>query len=306
MADRSVARPLAVRSNGWTIRDAREEELERVVDLQAEIWGFAERDAVPARMLQVFQRIGGEVLVAARGREIGAFLVDLPCRQGPMRALHSSMLGVRPRHQDQGLGAALKWIQHDRAEARGIPLVVWTFDPLEAKNAHLNLDKLGAVSRTYLRDAYLPSSSAYHSGLGTDRLVAEWWVGTPRVRARRARAGRRAAVAGSLWRRSPSALAARSGPLAVPWPGRLRIPACAPAFRVEVPSSIQGLRDAHPGAARAWRDGLRGALEAAFRRGFVLDSVLRRGAGRRLRTEYLLARSDRLAEEGIPERAEDP
>jgi predicted GNAT superfamily acetyltransferase len=91
------------------------------------------------------------------------------------------MLAVLPDYRNAGLGRRLKLAQRDDAIARGFDLMEWTFDPLEIKNAHLNIARLGAISRRYKQDFYGPSSSPLQGGLPTDRLYAEWWLRSPRV-----------------------------------------------------------------------------------------------------------------------------
>jgi predicted GNAT superfamily acetyltransferase len=94
------------------------------------------------------------------------------------------MLAVLPKYQNQGIGRQLKLAQRDDAIARGIDLIEWTFDPLQLKNAHFNIARLGAVVRRYLVDVYGRTLSPLHGGLPTDRLVAEWWLRSPHVQDR--------------------------------------------------------------------------------------------------------------------------
>jgi len=98
--------------------------------------------------------------------------------------LHSNMMGVRPECQNYGIGRQLKLAQREEALSRGIDLVEWTFDPLEVRNARINLELLGAICRTYLVNVYGVTSSRLHGGLPTDRLVAEWHLNSARVKSR--------------------------------------------------------------------------------------------------------------------------
>ncbi len=82
----------------------------------------------------------------------------------------------------RGVGRRLKFFQRQDALKRGIGLVEWTFDPLELKNAHFNLVRLGAVARVLIPNCYGITGSALHAGLPTDRLVAEWWLDSDRVK----------------------------------------------------------------------------------------------------------------------------
>ena len=92
------------------------------------------------------------------------------------------MTAVLEGFRDRGVGRQLKLFQRQDALRRGIELIEWTFDPLEMRNAHFNLMRLGAVARRYIPDYYGVTESPLHGGLPTDRLVAEWWVASERVR----------------------------------------------------------------------------------------------------------------------------
>jgi predicted GNAT superfamily acetyltransferase len=108
--------------------------------------------------------------------------MSLPGYRDGAAYLHSHMLAVLPEYRNAGLGRRLKLAQREDALERGIERMEWTFDPLEIKNAHLNIARLGAIARRYRRDFYGPSTSPLQGGLPTDRLVAEWWLRSPRVR----------------------------------------------------------------------------------------------------------------------------
>ena len=96
--------------------------------------------------------------------------------------LHSHMTAVLPEFQNQGVGRRLKLFQRHDALKRGIRLVEWTFDPLELKNAHFNFVRLGAIARRFIPNCYGVTESPLHAGLPTDRLVAEWWIDSDRVK----------------------------------------------------------------------------------------------------------------------------
>ena len=174
------------------------DEMEACVALQIETWGFDESDAIPRKSFLLAQKIGGQVIGAfetgnegtreqtPKGTLVG-FAMSLPgikeSPEGPRPYLHSHMLAVRPSHRNRGLGAQLKWEQRRDALSRGIRHMEWTFDPLQIKNASLNIHRLGAISRAYLVDFYGVSSSRLQGGLPTDRLLAEWELDSPRVQA---------------------------------------------------------------------------------------------------------------------------
>jgi predicted GNAT superfamily acetyltransferase len=160
------------------------EEFAEVVTLQREIWGYAEVELLPLRFFIVAAKIGGQVLGGFAGGKMVAFCICLPgLKENRKNYLHSHMLGVLAAYRNTGLGRQLKWKQREYALAEGVDLIEWTFDPLELKNAFFNIERLGAVVRRYVHNQYGMTSSHLHGGLPTDRLVAEWWVKTPRVEA---------------------------------------------------------------------------------------------------------------------------
>jgi predicted GNAT superfamily acetyltransferase len=157
-------------------------DLADAVRLQKEIWGFEEIELLPVRLFVVATKIGGQVLGAFDGRHMIGFCLCIPgLKPGGATYLHSHMMGVLPAYQNRGIGRLLKFEQRLDALARGINLIEWTFDPLELKNAFFNIERLGAVVRRYVLNQYGTTSSHLHGGLPTDRCVAEWYIGSPRV-----------------------------------------------------------------------------------------------------------------------------
>ncbi len=177
------------------------EELEACVQLQIEVWGYADGDVIPRRVFLVAQKIGGQVIGAFDTGELASaeqgnaasmvgFALSLPGVKptGPdgrvASYLHSHMLAVREGYRNAGIGRRLKLAQREDALRRGITRMEWTFDPLEIKNAFLNIRRLGAIVRRYEPNFYGSSSSRLQGGLPTDRLVAEWWMDSARVKTR--------------------------------------------------------------------------------------------------------------------------
>lgn len=157
------------------------EEFRACVALQKEVWNFDDADLVPLRMFVVSQKIGGQIIGAFEGKEIIGYAFSIPGARNGHPYLHSHMLAVRKQYRNLGLGRTLKLAQRQDALARGFELMEWTFDPLEIKNAHLNLVRLGAITRRYTVNHYGISSSPLHGNLPTDRLIAEWWLSSKRV-----------------------------------------------------------------------------------------------------------------------------
>src|SRR5204863_5815649 len=135
------------------------EEMKACVTLQKEVWNFDDVDLIPLRMFVVSQKIGGQVIGAFDGSTLVGFAFSIPGSRSGHAYLHSHMLAVRESYRNYGLGRRLKLAQRDDAIEHGVELLEWTFDPLEIKNAHLNLARLGAIARRYSVNHYGHSSS---------------------------------------------------------------------------------------------------------------------------------------------------
>jgi predicted GNAT superfamily acetyltransferase len=157
------------------------DELRACVALQKEVWNFTDAELVPLRMFVVAEKVGGQVMGAFAGNEMVGFALSVPGTRSGKIYLHSHMLAVRADHRNGGLGRRLKLFQREEALSRGIELIEWTFDPLEIKNAYLNIERLGAIARRYNLNQYGITSSPLQGGLSSDRLIAEWWLRSKRV-----------------------------------------------------------------------------------------------------------------------------
>src|SRR5262245_19026619 len=159
------------------------EEFHACVALQREIWGEQDLEVEPATMFVVAAHTGGQTLGAFDGDRLIGFTLSMPGLRNGAAYLHSHMTGVHADYRDRGVGRMLKLFQREEALGRDIRLIEWTFDPLELRNAHFNLNRLGAICRRYLPNLYGITTSPLHRGLATDRLVAEWYLDSPRVMA---------------------------------------------------------------------------------------------------------------------------
>ena len=254
---------------------ASDQELQACVALQREVWGPGFSECVPVALLKVTQRLGGTLLGAFdREGRLDGFVFGLTgVVEG--RTVHwSDMLAVRAGVRDQGLGMALKAGQREALLTAGITLCHWTFDPLESRNAWLNLARLGALVREYVPDMYGSTDSPLHQGIGTDRFVVHWPLDSERVRAR---------VEGSA---DPPALADHEGlPRAfdvhsageLPAPGEPVELAGAERFLVPIPRSIQEVKVRDPDLAVRWRHATRGVLLPALGVGFQVSELLTGG-----------------------------
>ncbi len=169
------------------------EEYDACVRLQTDIWGYDVSDAIPLREFIVIEHIGGQIMGAfdlaqsakpgGDGPSMIGFAMAMPGVRDGKAYLHSHMLAVQPEYRNSGIGRKLKLAQREDALARGVTKMEWTFDPLEIKNAYLNIVRLGAVVHSYTPNFYGVFSSRLQAGLPTDRLHAEWFMDSPRVHA---------------------------------------------------------------------------------------------------------------------------
>ncbi len=141
------------------------DEISACVNLQKEVWNFADAELVPLRMFVVAEKIGGQVIGAFDDGKMVAFALSVPGSRGGHSYLHSQMLAVRSEYRNAGLGRQIKLFQREDALARGFELIEWTFDPLEIKNAYLNIERLGAIARRYHVNQYGITSSPLQGGL---------------------------------------------------------------------------------------------------------------------------------------------
>jgi predicted GNAT superfamily acetyltransferase len=213
------------------------------------------------------------------------FVYSLPAFRGTERTQWSHMLGVLDRYRNSGLGLRLKLAQRRRALGMGVTLVEWTFDPLQALNAHFNFRTLGVVAEEYEENIYGESSSPLHRGTPTDRFVAEWHLTRPHVERRLASWGQ-PVVRDSGVASAPVVNPAAAG---APWlrPGRADLTLAAPRVLVEIPTGFGDMQARDPDLALEWRLHTREIFQRYFGRGYrAVDFFLSRESRR---GHYLLA-----------------
>ena len=153
----------------------------RCVEIQRAVWNESDLETEPYTTFVVANQTSGQVLGAFDGPTMVGFTMALVGIRGNVPYLHSHMTGVLPEYRDRKIGRALKLFQREEALSRDIRLIEWTFDPLETRNAHFNLNRLGAIVRTYIPDFYGVTTSPLHHNLPTDRLLAEWQLDSRRT-----------------------------------------------------------------------------------------------------------------------------
>jgi len=159
------------------------DDYERCVELQRTIWGRDFTELVPPAMLKITAKVGGVTAGAfTPSAEMVGFVYGVSGLRHGRLAHWSHMLAVIPAYEGLGLGRHLKAYQREILLALQIDLMYWSYDPLVARNAHLNLNRLGARIVEYIPNMYgVDTKSALHSGLGTDRFVAEWELNSAKV-----------------------------------------------------------------------------------------------------------------------------
>ncbi|MBI3537943.1 MAG: GNAT family N-acetyltransferase [Chloroflexi bacterium] len=283
-------------SRGVTIRplDAWAE-FQAAENLERVVWQMPDwRDAVPANLLIAAQKNGGLVLGAFVDARLVGFAFSFLARDAAPASLkhHSHMLAVLPEFQSRGIGLELKLAQRAICLTRGIDLMTWTFDPLQALNANLNLWRLGAHARHYLADAYGEMSDGLNAGLASDRFIVEWKMNDARVRA-----------------------CAQTEPARLDWANLLRDGAreifsvafdapnvprvrdqCAldgDTLLIEIPAQINALKTASLAVAREWRARTRAVFQNAFASGYRAENFVYAEQNGARRAAYVLRRDDR-------------
>lgn len=231
-------------------------------DLQAEVWGREFSERVPSTLLQVATYVGGIVFGAfTAGDELVGFLFGLTGVQGAEVVHWSHLLGVRDSARNQGVGRLLKEAQRNELAKRGVRRMLWSFDPLVAKNAYLNLNRLGARVVEYVPNMYGTTTSPLHYGIATDRLIVS--------------------IDTSADAPSSNSVDTQPGKLPVLTPApqdgdvSLEDTSPPPALWIEIPSDIRQVIEQSPPSAIVWREAVRTHFQWALMRGYVVVALHR-------------------------------
>jgi len=262
------------------------DECHQVAALEKSVWEFTDaEDVVPPSLLIVSIKRGGLLLGAFDGAELVGFVYSMPgVKDG--RLMHwSHMLGVMPAAQGTGVGLKLKLAQREHAMGAGVDVIEWTFDPLQALNAHLNFARLGVIVEEYEEDVYGRSTSPLHLGTPTDRFVAEWRLTAPHVERRISMPVASLIRDSSVMSAVPVNRAQQKGEWLAP--ALLTLDASDRRLLVEIPTDFTEMQRRMPELAMDWRLSTRSIFETYFPRGYrVVDFFLAREARR---GQYLLA-----------------
>jgi predicted GNAT superfamily acetyltransferase len=257
----------------FAVRDLTDyEEFLQVREVQQQIWGFTQGEGLYPPMLKTAAENGGTIIGAFDGAKLIGFVFGFIGLHADRRIkLCSQTMGILPEYRNQGVAATLKWAQRERVLGNEIDLITWTYDPLEAPSARLNLRTLGGVVRVYKRNIYGENFGALGKGLPTDRFLVEWWIASDRVQQRHDRT-----TVEPIGVDSPIANTCTGVT------GDRRITALdldldAPIVRVEIPNDLQAIKKINMALAQDWRLRTRELLEAYLARGYEAIDFVRAG-----------------------------
>jgi predicted GNAT superfamily acetyltransferase len=253
--------------------------------LQRAVWGLSDLEITSAIQLIATTHAGGLLHIAEspEGQAVG-FAYAFPAVREGVCHLHSDMLAVLPDYQRRGVGVRLKWAQRDDALARGIGFITWTYDPLQARNAHLNLRRLGAEATEFLENFYGITTATLHHGLPTDRLLVRWSLNSDRVR-RIAAEGERSATVSLPGSPRINDVRWQAG-----WPvsSEPRLDLEDPELLLEIPPEWDVICQKSPWVAGDWQVKVRRAFQAYFGRGYAAADFAPTEEGGRRRPFYVL------------------
>jgi predicted GNAT superfamily acetyltransferase len=265
---------------GWEFhRIHTPEQVVEVEALQRIVWPGSDLDIVPGHVLLTAAHNGGLAAGAYIGGRLAGFVwgfLGLDTATDPPRLKHCShQLGVHPDFRSTGLGFALKCFQREFVLGQGLDRITWTYDPLMARNAQLNIAKLGAVCHTYLPNLYGELQDGLNAGLPSDRFQVDWWITTARVAVRASQKPElRPSIAdlldaGALLVNPPSEPDLPEPPDRSAWQEQ-----CPSTVLIEIPSDFLALKAADPARALRWRLSTCAAFEALFGQGYTVTDFV--------------------------------
>lgn len=263
------------------------EEFRAVEEVQRDAWGPGATVTVPAPIMRAFEDNGGLMLGAFTGATLLGFTMGFLGREGGTDFHFSHMTAVRRASQNHHLGYELKLYQREEVLAQGLPEIRWTFDPLQSKNAMLNVHRLGGWPARYLPRYYGILPDELNAGLETDRVLLVWSLASERVKERILRGPPPADQDLARWHGSQPMVQTAlrsSGP-------RIAVDARLPegdVVNLEVPFDLARVRKMDPGATQRWRHVSRAAFQLAFERGYAVDDFVALTLDGERRSFYLL------------------
>ena len=257
--------------------------------LQEAVWKFNKSDIIPSRFMLVVQKHGGFAMGAFDGDVMIGFVFGVAAIHYGRPSQHSHMLAVLPEYRDHNIGFKLKIAQRKEALSRNIDLITWAFDPLQSRNAHLNLNKLGIIACSYDINLYgEETSSKLHSGLGTDRLLAEWWLVSDKVKSVIDGQNHETTKIQPAEGLNINKTERNEQGLLVSIVSDLTL--TNDVLLLEIPDDIDKMKDSNMQAARRWRELIQKAFLNYFDAGYYVNSLQVEREDDTRRTYYVLKR----------------
>ncbi|MGH9403076.1 MAG: hypothetical protein ACRD2P_13310 [Terriglobia bacterium] len=258
-----------------------EEEFRACERIQQQVWGAT---CASAELLTVIQKSGGVVLGAIAGREVLGFLFALLARRKGRLIQWSHMMAVRNELRDRGLGLRMKLLHRKLALTQGISSICWTYDPLQSRNAMLNVARLGVDVEGYVPNYYGEFPSLIERGVPSDRLIVHWRLKSRRVEQQLNGAGSPASCSGL-----PRINEVRMT-LGMPENARIFWKRAEPRMALEIPAGTDAMRACAPRLALRWRMETRKIFQAYFAAGYRVTGFAREADPGNSRYFYVLSR----------------
>lgn len=265
-------------------------EFQQCEQIQRAVWGSA---GASGELLLVTAKNGGEVLGAFSGGHLAGFLYAFLARRHGQLLHWSHLMAVEPDFRDQGLGLRMKLEHRRRALAQGVRLIAWTYDPLQSRNAALNIGRLGAEVREYVPDCYGSFHSKIERGLESDRFVAEWRISSRHVEEALAGTQRAILQTAPPLKVVPLINHVERDARAFAVNRRLQLALSGPRLLVEIPADTDRMRALDLKLARRWRFETRRVFQRYFRKGYRVMRFFAHSEGNSRRAFYLLQRGGR-------------
>ncbi len=253
------------------------EDMVAVEELQRFVWPGNETEIVPVHILRAVSNNGGILIGAYDNEQLVGFVFGFPgldeTSENPRPKHASHMAGIHLDYRDRGLGFRLKRAQWQMVRSQGLDRIIWTYDPLESRNANFNIFKLGAICNTYITEYYGEMRDGLNVGIPSDRFKVDWWVNTTRVENRlreesRHRLGLDHFTSAGALVVNP---AVYSNDIVAPAPYSAPHPNYPVSLLlVEIPSNIQTIKESAPDIALAWRLQTREIFESLFANGYIV------------------------------------
>jgi predicted GNAT superfamily acetyltransferase len=255
------------------------EEFQACEGIQLSVWGTL---GVGTEVLSVTQKYGGLVLGALAGGKVVGFIYAFLARYKGRLIHWSHMMAVAAEYRNQGVGFRMKLTHRRLALSQGLRAICWTYDPLQSRNATLNLHRLGAQGEEYIPDCYGPFASLIEKGLPSDRFVVNWRIGTARVKQRLL--GKRPTPDLSF----PQVNETCRGGQGFLENRSIRVGLTGPRLLVEIPGNTDEMREHDLALASRWRMETRRIFRRYFSAGYVAEDFIPPSPASDNRCYYLL------------------